>query len=303
MSRDNIVLDLYLRVGDRVVMQMDPEARGWGRPGAPDGTIGTVIGFTRHERHIPRVGGFGQKPGVYMCNGVGVVAWDTGQHDTPGAGDLVWLTDHDKRSEERRKDKAWNDAFETKQFISDLPNLPFWEHDIVRDKTGRVQMGNRTDGLLRIMSIEYHHLNSKRDDGSPMPIYNVEAPEGRSGYTWTDNDDLELVERGNDDLELVERGNVWKWFNGERANIKWKDLHEEAGFHKWLGACDEIRNPRTSYYTWELQDIRGGLEDGLIDAPSISRGFFGAGPALRCHKFHDRDLGERVRAEALNGFR
>lgn len=291
-SRNTIVLERFLRIGDRVVMTMDKEARGWGRPGAADGTHGTVIGFHRYETHVPRVGGFGKKPGVYMCNGAGVVAWDTGQHDTPGAGDLVWLIDHDKLSEERRKDKAWNDAFETNQFISDLPNLPFWEHDIVRDKTGRVQMGNRTDGLLRIMSIEYHNLNSKRDDGSPMPIYNVEAPEGRSGYTWTDNDHL----------ELVERGNVWKWFNGERANIKWKDLHEEAGFHKWLGACDEIRNPRTSYYTWELQDILGGLNDGLIDAPSVSQGFFGAGPSTHCYKFHDRDLGERVRAKAIEGF-
>lgn len=291
-GRKTIILDRYLRIGDRVVMQMDKEARNWGRPGVADGTPGVVIGFHRYERHVPRVGGFGRKPGVYMCNGSGVVSWITGEHTTPGAGDLKWLTDHAKLDKERGADKAWNDAFETDQFISDLPMLPFWEHDIVRDKTGRVQMGDRDDGLLRIRNIEYHNLSRKRDDGSPMPIYNIEAPEGNSGYTWTDNDHL----------ELVERGNVWKWFNGERDKIKWPDLKAEAHFHKWLGACDEVRNPRTTYYTWELDDIRTGLRDNLIDAPSVSQGFFGAGPSTHCYRFHDRDLGERVRAEALKGF-
>lgn len=291
-SRNTIILDRYLRVGDRVVMAMEQEARNWGRPGVADGTHGTVIGFHRYERHVPRVGGFGRTPGVYMCNGGGIVAWDTGEHNLPGAGDLKWLTGHAELDKLRGEDKAWNDAFEINQFVKPLPDLPFWEHDIVRDKTGRVQMGDRTDGLLRICRIKYEHLDSKRDDGSAMPIYDIEAPEGRSGYTWTENDHL----------ELVERGNVWKWFNDQRAAIRWKDLQEEAGFHKWLGACDEVRNPRTGYYTWDLDGIRAGLADSLIDAPGVHQGFFGAGTSTHCYKFHDRDIGERVRAEALKGF-
>jgi hypothetical protein len=153
-------------------------------------------------------------------------------------------------------------------------------------------MGDRDDNLLRIFNIEYHRLNDKRDDGSPMPIYNVEAPEGRSGYTWTNTEDL----------ELVERGNVWKWFNGERAAIKWKDLKEEATFHRSLGLANEIRNPRTMYYTWEQEDVLNGLQCNLIDAPAVVNGFFGSGPSLHCYRFHDRELGERVRAEALKGF-
>lgn len=286
-----IVLDRYLRIGDRVVMQMDKEARNWGRKGVPDGTCGTVIGFNRYERYVPRIGGFGRPPGRYMCNGVGIVAWDTGSADTPGAGDLRWAENPHDLDRVRRTDKMWNDAFETNQFMEPLPDLPFWEHDIVRDKTGRLKMGNRDDHLLRISTIEYHHLHDKRDDGSPMPIYNVEAPEGRSGYTWTNTSDL----------ELVERGNVWKWFNGERAAIKWKDLREEAGFHRLLGAADEVRNPRTTYFTWDQADVLSGLQEGLIDAPAVSAGFFGAGPTVHCYRFHDRDLGERVRAEAIKG--
>lgn len=291
-SRNTIVLDRYLRIGDRVVMCMDPEARGWGRTGVPDGTRGTVIGFTRYETYVPRVGAFGKRPGRYMANGIGVVAWDNGTHDTPGSSNLKWLVGHDDLLRLRGEDHTWTDAFDIHQFMGDLPDLPFWEHDIVRDKTGRVRMGDREDGLMRIRCIKYHHLDEKRDDGSPMPIYDVEAPKGRSGYSWTNNDDL----------ELVERGNVWKWFNDQRASICWKDLQEEANFHKWLGACTEVRNPRTGLYSWNIDDVREGLAAGLIDAPVVHQGFFGAGPSTHCYKFHDRDLGERVLAEALKGF-
>lgn len=292
MNRNTIVLSRYLRIGDRVVMTMDKEARRWGRSGVADGTHGTVIGFHGYEHHVPRVGGFGRKPGLYRINGSGVVAWDSGEYTTPNASDLRWLTDHKKLVKLRAADKAWIDAFETDQFLGPLPELPFWEHDLVSDKTGRVRMGDRTDGLLRICRINYDRLDAKRDDGSPMPIYDVEAPEeGHSGYTCL----------GDDRLELVARGNVWKWFNAP-ASIVWTNLKEEAAFHRWLGACDEIRNPRTSLYAWNLADIRAGLVDGLIDAPAVHHGFFGAGPSTHCYKFHDRNLGERVRAEAIKGF-
>jgi hypothetical protein len=207
----------------------------------------------------------------------------------PGAHDLRWLNGHEELEKTRREDKAWIEAFETQQFVDDLPELPVWEHDIVRDKTGRVSFGD--DGLMRISRIKYEYVGRTRDDGSAFPVYDVEACDGNSGYTWTENKNL----------ELVERGNVWKWFNA-KDTIQWKDLREEANFHKWLGACDEIRNPRTNVYAWELDDIVAGLQEGVIDAPSVSPGLFGAGPSTRCYKFHDRDLGERVRADALCGF-
>lgn len=35
-----ISLRRFLRIGDRVVMTMDKEAREWGRPGVPTGTAG-----------------------------------------------------------------------------------------------------------------------------------------------------------------------------------------------------------------------------------------------------------------------
>jgi hypothetical protein len=241
---------------------------------------------------VPRkhaVGGFGKRPGRYLCNGGGIIAWDNGGHDMTGASDLRWYADHEATDEIRRQDNQWNAAFDVDQWVAPLPELPFWEHDLVRDKTGRVIFGG--DGLLRIACIKYNHWGEKRTDGSEMSLYDVEAPYGRSGRTWT----------ANENLELVERGNVWKWFNA-RETIVWKDLKQEADFHKWLGACDEIRNPKTGFYTWNLRDIFPALELGTIDAPSVSNGFFGVGSVTHCYKFHDRDLGERVRAAAIIGF-
>jgi hypothetical protein len=56
------------------------------------------------------------------------------------------------------------------------------------------------------------------------------------------------------------------------------------------------------YYTWDQEDVLNGLQSNLIDAPAVMNGFFGAGPTVHCYRFHDRELGERVRAEALKGF-
>lgn len=286
-----ISLRRFLRIGDRVVMTMDKEAREWGRPGVPTGTAGTVIGFTRYDSYVSRIGSPGKRPGRYSCNGSGVIAWDNGEFGQPSASDLRWETSHARLAIQRAADQVWNAAFDTDQFVEPLPELEFWEHDIVRDKTGRIRMSLREDTLLRISHINYNNVNAKRDDGSPMPIYNVESSQGLSGTTSVNTDDL----------ELVERGNVWKWFN-DKSKIVWTSLREEANFSKLLGLTVEVPNPVTGWYTWSVEEVLPSLEAGLIDATSVCPGFFGSGSILRCHRFSDRELGERVRAECIQGF-
>ncbi len=68
----------HLRLRDRVIMQMDPDARAWGRKGPEDGTKGTVIGKYRATVYRKRRGCDlnSYEPGVYEEDGVPIIHWD-----------------------------------------------------------------------------------------------------------------------------------------------------------------------------------------------------------------------------------
>jgi hypothetical protein len=52
----NIILNHLVHIGDRVVMNMNSEARSCGRKGVPDGTVGTVVGVYRYKQYRSRFG-------------------------------------------------------------------------------------------------------------------------------------------------------------------------------------------------------------------------------------------------------
>jgi hypothetical protein len=97
-------------------------------------------------------------------------------------------------------------------------------------------------------------------------------------------------------LALVERGNIWKRAHGE--DVVFKDTAEEAAFLLAVGEYDEIRNPSTEGYTWELEELLDALDDGSVHGIKSSR--FSRRPgAIRVHHEH---AGERIRLEPLRGF-
>lgn len=77
-SKLDFINSRHMRVGDRVIMQMDEEVRSWGRHGPKDGTHGTVIGKYRSTIHRSRFGIDARfhKPGVYEKDGVTIIHWD-----------------------------------------------------------------------------------------------------------------------------------------------------------------------------------------------------------------------------------
>lgn len=294
IKRDNIVLEKYLRIGDLVVMHMDKEARDWGRKDVPDGTVGIVVGFHRFEDYRGRINNFGHEPGVYMRNGVGMVRWFDGTISTPGSGSLRWLHDNEKKTIERREDRVYSEAYEYEARIGDLPELPFWEMDTVRiilRKRRDRQPWDHTD-TVRIRSIDYHRIKDKRNDGSPMPIYDVSPAE--EGYG--------SISMETDDLVLVERGNLWKWFNGQRDQVKFATIEEEIRFHAQLGQETQIECKQGGNYHWPLTAIYPALQAGEIDVVRFSNGFFGGSGSMSAYKMDDPDLSERVRAISLKGY-
>lgn len=294
IERDGIYFAKYLRIGDMVVMHMDKEAREWGSKGVPDGTIGIVIGFHRFQDHRARINNYGHAPGVYMRNGCPMVRWFDGSVSEPGTSNLRWLHDHEKKKIERREDHLHNEAFEYEARTGDLPELPFWEMDkvriILRKRRDR-QPWDHTD-VVRIHAIDYHRIDDKRNDGSPMPIYDVSPIE--EGYG--------RISMETDDLELVERGNLWKWFNGQRDQVKFETIEDEVRFHAQLGMETQIECKQSGNYHWPLTAILPALQASEIDVVRFSSGMFGSSGSMNAYKMDDPDLSQRVRAISLKGY-
>lgn len=291
IKRDGIVLDRYLRLGDVVAVQMDPESRAYGQgKETVDGLVGIVIAFKRYTNFRARIGDFGMKPGEYLCNGGAVIAWSNGTNSGVSAHDIRWYENHEAKKIERQQDKAWNEAYEFDAWIKELPELPFWEHDIVELVSKHRSHWNSP--IVRVQRIDYHRIGDKRNDGSPMPIYDctpVEPGHGSSSFEETE-------------LVLVERGKLWKWFHDERDQIVWKDIAEEISFHSSLGLTEQIHCEQSGSYSWPLSAILPALKAGTIDTVTRSHGFFGGASSGNAIKINDADLAERARAETTKGF-
>ena len=286
-STERLILTSLARIGDRVVMAVPSTDEGWAHHKVPNGTEGTVIGFKRVTTFVGRVGVYKDPPGKYEMNGNAVVRWDNGVFDTPSMHDLVLLTRRFRNS------NASIEAFDTKELIGPLPDLPFWEHDIVRVKEGaRCIAAWSNEPELIVTSIDYHRIGEFCDDGTtPMPLYSIEPRSRNRGS---------VVYREHD-LELVKRGNVW-WWAHDKTQLSFANLKEECAFHKTIGMATEVKNPYTEIFYWDENHIRLAAADKVIDAVNVSPGMFGSGPRATAYKFTDPDLSARANAELVKGF-
>jgi hypothetical protein len=161
--------------------------------------------------------------------------------------------------------------------IRELPELPFWEWDIVMHE----------GESLKIVSIEYDRLNAKTNDGGPWPIYHV----GGEGWYRSAKET---------DIHLVRRGQVWQFYHG--FPIKFGSVEEEAKLHDAMGLTYEIRNPANKLYKWTKDEVLSAIARGLAHGFSVSQGLFGSGIHHSAMRFVDEELGKRVAQETLRGF-
>lgn len=270
-----------LKIGDVVVINIPDDNWSWGfKPVKKQkGTLAKVLGFG--EICYSRIQNFGRKPGVYVNHAWLNVKVGRGE-PFPISSSFVDLKDKDqyvRRVKKFRKNGGLDNA---NVWLRDLPEMKFWEGDIVKVVNGR----HPWEGIefFKISQIEYGYLGQMRNDGvTPMPEYSLE-PEGKGGGRVSINESQ---------LELVARGNVWKHFNGVKPVFK--DLNEEAEFFILLGKTREVRNPISGLYSWTKDEILKAIQDGTVD------GFTG-GSRIGTVLFNDRDLGKRVAEATLKGF-
>lgn len=276
---------ILARQFDRVIVKIDPERRKWAPHvcPCPDGTEGVIIGFYEALSYTGRIGSRINEPGVYHRRGAAIVWLPDGQKYQTGTSELelVDREENDRRLAEfralQKSDPNWHEKEYTR--IGDLPELPFWEGDVVRDDHW---------GEVEINRIDYHQIGQKRNDKSPMPIYGVKLKDGGTSVCQ------------NNEPQLVSRGNVWKYYHKEP--LSFGGVEEEAAFYTWIGRTKDIKNPRTDNYAWTKDEVLAAIKRGDAHAFQVTSGLSRSLPFERAIRFIDEDVGERVRKATLEGF-
>ena len=280
-----MTLTELLRIGDEVVFKVDPERRRGDDTykDVPDGTKGIVCGFYDAVIYESRVPVLVHQPGVYHCKGA-VSVWLRDGRVVPG-GLSIEMVDKDQ---EKLRDDALLGAdgvIAIKQARhGDLPETKFWEQDKVHVRFPRD--GSEHD--MVVGHINYYNMHKHRDDGSPLPFYDVWFTDG--GQTSTEESRV----------ELIERGNVWKYHNNQ--SLSFADLNEEASFFRLIGQTEEMRNPKNNFYDWSKDEVLDAIKNGTVHGFSVSSGFFGSGPHINAQRFKDEALGQRIAKATLEGF-
>ena len=301
------MLDHIIRAGDRVRMKMDADSRKWGCKGVDDGTLGTVTGRNRAtgiiQSRYPR---YSREPGLYAKDAGILVKWDEYPEGVdPNDRDYNHVSavslepaDTFRKEYEARLNAEWpvnnpdgtpnrnfdiikeGDRLDKMERIGDLPETEFWELDIVSWRGDRYRI---------------HHIN-----------YGRWGPEGTHCYSMQEVDENNVYKRNGSttvdpsELVLLERGNVWREAHGEP--LIFSSFEEEIDFANGMGRSDSVRNPRHGLYSWTLEEVLEAIKDGQVDGFTNPTTPFSGTRRINATRFHDRNLGERVRQETMNGF-
>lgn len=280
---ERLILSRNAGPDDIVCMAVPSDDESFRTMTVPNGTLGTVKGFTQYEDYVAPINNFGRKPGVYLCNGALLVEWELEDGktllDIPSAHHIVHMNPIKSAA---KRDKAWIEVAENRQYLRPLPELPFMELDNVLHKG--------EEEHYRIQSIAYRDIDRVCSDGvSPFPIYSLTA-DRRGTFSATA-----------DEIELVSRGNLWKWHN-DRSSVAFESFEEEVGFHVSLGLYEQIKCPDTGNYHWPQESVADYAHSGLIDVIKFQSGFFGANGIHIGYKLTDPDLSKRCNAKLCKGF-
>lgn len=278
---------MLYRMYDRVVISLDKETRDWrGAKVPPNGTQATIVGIESSVQWRGRCWEYGRAPGKYLVNnGAFRLRFDDGKGIIMNTYDFDHLDEGlmAKRQDERR---SLGDDPPTDTWMEPLPELPFCEMD--RVSFVRFEDEEQTGTIGRI---NYDYIGQFcTDDVTPMPMFQVNMDGGGSSSFRPE------------ELKLIERGNVWRHTNGQP--LRFKDIKEETSFHSAMGWDEQVRCPQTGNYDWvNVSNVLEGIRNDIVDCLKMTGSFFGAPSMHAAIRFRDRELGKRVQAKFLDGFK
>jgi hypothetical protein len=259
-----------LRKGDLVVIAVNPNVRQAGCNLPADNTIAEVVDYVYiYEGRYDN-----KKPGKYICQ-FSVMIQPEGEDKCINIH-VSYIQPFDIERYHSTPELTGDELY-----VSELPETPFWEGDIVRIKRLGIES--------KIVRIDYYRLGEFCDDGvTPMPPYMVKSVEG-----W-------LTNERNSNLELVERGYVWKYYHNEP--LEFPDLPTEADFFKCIHHASDVRNPACNLYKWTKDEVLQAIKDGTVHGFSMGYAMFSDELRISAMRFDDEELGKRVAEYTLKGF-
>lgn len=287
----NIILDCFMKIGDRVEMNWTDTSEGWDtRQRKPNGTRGTVVGFHEYFRYYDISEARGKRCGKYRGNGSPYVLWDDGTSEIVSGHDICF---EDRFYVHPNIESDYCKLFKMEAFVDELPALPYMvgNHLLLGGERFSSQDGNSWFSRpMVIVAIEWYHLGTKCDDGiTDYPVYCVRSANGEGGQT---NVSLADIESGD-----PTSGNYWAWLN-DKSRLAFRDLKEEVAFYMSLGKIKQVRNPATGDYGWQLEQVSEAIKAGTVDLLASSGSLFGSSPFPVAYKVDEDlgDLGARCRA-------
>ena len=258
---------MSLRIGDMVTVKVPTENREWGYNPCPDDTVVEIVGFGDICYNL--VYNFGLKPGRYINDSWAKIKLPD-EKIISISSSMLTMIEKVERSHMTNEER----------YLGPLPDTDFVEED-------EIEFDNRK---YIIGKVNYHYIGEVRTDGSPMPMYDITEGEN-CGH---------LIGRDHRKFKLISRGNVWKYYHGEK--LSFDGIESKAKFFSSLGHTDEIKNPKTGYYTFNLEEALDALKTGIGHSINVSGGFFGGAPSTHVYRFRDEELGKEVAALTLKGF-
>jgi len=179
--------------------------------------------------------------------------------------------------------------------VADLPETEYWEGD----------------------EVYFKHLTKGLQAGT---ISKVDYDEGKDGnvkvtYGFSYEDYGGWSRQGAASFSLQKRGQLYDYKN-HGIKPHFDAVEDEAAFYLTQREGREVLNPDASPNLprlWSYVEFLNALVEGRVDMLSVSNGLFGSGgppknPFERTvyhtpYSFQDREVGERIRAAALEGFK
>ena len=281
--KENIVLDSFMRIGDKVVVNWNDTSEGWAsRPLIPENdTVGTVIGFTRYQTAMDRSNCRRLKPGIYEHNGGCCVLWEDGTSSTNvSAHDISFLSPILKQERKSDDYKRFKDLFELPSFVQDLPELMYKVGNVVLLKDDYWE----NDEVI-ITGVDYLKCHDTCNDGiTPYPIYHIRSLTNNRGSTAIRADDISMI---------ISDGNYVAW-ETDKSKLKFKGLADELAFYQSLGKMNQVRNPNSGNYQWTVPEINKAMHAYEIHAAGNSHAMFGSTPFPIAYKI-DEDLPDLIK--------
>lgn len=266
-----IVLETYLKIGDRV-MSLVTDKNAFTYPSADcEGATGTVIGFYRSRVFIPRNNRTTyvelssestdvvlKEPGEYVVDTLPVVQWDkkfNPKNDvTPISASAIAFLDYRVFKERINKEyfaskthyqPSFRKSFPL-TYVGPLPKTKYIEGNVVEltEKAAEEYGGEK----VTIISIEYGKVGELCSDGvSEYPIYQAEfyLPKAKtSSIIFINDSDIE---------SLYSEGNYQRL--EENKTLIFHNTEEVAKFYLSLGEAVQLKNPKTGYFMWKVEDV------------------------------------------------